>query len=105
MNTHTYMNTHIHIQDDRDALGRRLMLSDCEVRGEPFIGCKLSAFAKRAKKLPITCTFQWARVFPNADEATLKGQDKATYIITPEDRYVCVCVCVDACMYACVYLW
>lgn len=49
-------------QDERDALGRRIMLSDCEVRGDAQVGGRLSAFAKRAKKLPISCTFQWIRV-------------------------------------------
>ena len=38
------------------------MLSDCEVRGDAQVGGRLSAFAKRAKKLPISCTFQWIRV-------------------------------------------
>jgi hypothetical protein len=33
-------------EDERDALGRRPLLTDCEVRGEPVIGEKLTAFAK-----------------------------------------------------------
>ena len=33
-------------EDERDALGRRPLLTDCQVRGEPVIGEKLTAFAK-----------------------------------------------------------
>lgn len=73
-------------QDERDALGRRVMLSDCEVRGDALVGGRISAFAKRAKKLPISCTFQWIRVLDGGHEVPLPGHDKATYNITPEDR-------------------
>ena len=31
---------------ERDALGRRPLLTHCEVRGEPVVGEKLTAFAK-----------------------------------------------------------
>ncbi|KAJ1485691.1 hypothetical protein T484DRAFT_1892069 [Baffinella frigidus] len=75
-----------------DAQGRRVLLTDCEIRGEIAIGEKVTAFAKRgaaAKKLPIACTFQWFRI-PAASArgaAALKiaGADKASYTIASQD--------------------
>jgi len=80
-------------EDERDAQGRRTLLTDCEVRGpgegwagEPRVGEKLTAFAKRAKKVPIGCRFQWYRVDPQTGrEAVIDGQDRASYVVTALD--------------------
>jgi hypothetical protein len=42
----------IYIQE-RDASGRRILLSDCEVRGDAVVGNKLTAFAKKTKKVQV----------------------------------------------------
>jgi hypothetical protein len=40
-------------QEDLDAEGRPLLLKNCEIRGEPIEGEKMTAFAKRAKKIEV----------------------------------------------------
>jgi hypothetical protein len=73
-------------EDERDAQGRRTLLNDCEVRGEASVGEKLTAFAKRVKKVPIGCTFQWYRVDPaSGRESKILGQDRASYVVKEED--------------------
>ena len=73
-------------EDERDAQGRRTLLNDCEVRGEAAVGEKLTAFAKRVKKVPIGCTFQWYRVDPaSGRESKILGQDRASYVVKEED--------------------
>ena len=72
-------------KDEVDASGRRVFLTDCEIRGEVLIGEKVTAFAKRssaAKKLAITCVFQWYRM-PSG--TPIAGAEKASYCIQLSD--------------------
>ena len=39
--------------DELDAEGRQVLLKKCEIRGEPTEGEKMTAFAKRAKKIEV----------------------------------------------------
>jgi len=42
-------------QEDVDEQGRPVLLKNCEIRGEPVEGGKMTAFAKRAKKIEVRC--------------------------------------------------
>ena len=95
-------------QDDVDSQGRPVLLKNCEIRGEPRQGAKLTAFAKRAKKIDISCTFQWYRLSQefNASPDPIAGADKASYVISREDvgHLLRVVLILPHLVFACVYL-
>jgi hypothetical protein len=89
-------------EDERDALGRRSLLTDCEVRGEPVIGQKLTAFAKVCVCVCVCVCDCEVRGEP------VIGQKLTAFAKVPQSacvhvqECVCVCVCVRACVRACV---
>ena len=91
-----------------DSQGRPVLLKNCEIRGEPRQGAKLTAFAKRAKKIDISCTFQWYRLSQefNASPDPIAGADKASYVISREDvgHLLRVVLILPHLVFACVYL-
>ncbi|EKX54157.1 hypothetical protein GUITHDRAFT_100404 [Guillardia theta CCMP2712] len=65
--------------------GQPVLLTNCEVRGELKVGSKIVAFAKRARKVNLVCSFQWYRVRADGGETLLAGQTKASYVVVEED--------------------
>lgn len=56
------------------------------MRGDAILGNKLTAFAKKTKKVQISCAFQWFRVSMDRKvENIIPGADKASYTVVIED--------------------
>ena len=70
--------------EEIDEEGRPILLKSCQIRGDAIEGEKITAFAKRAKKIEISCTFQWYRV-SSGSEDIVAGADKASYVMCKND--------------------
>ena len=70
--------------EEIDEEGRPILLKSCQIRGDAIEGEKITAFAKRAKKIEISCTFQWYRV-SSGSEDIVAGADKASYVMCKDD--------------------
>ncbi|KAJ1494632.1 hypothetical protein T484DRAFT_2437376 [Baffinella frigidus] len=63
------------------------MLTNCEVRGEPIEGEKMTAFAKKVGGRKVQMArFKWFRVAANGVETVISDAEKASYKVARIDR-------------------